>query len=91
MVKYEFIDKQGDWIRYKYYPEDKENWGIVSVNVISRQGVIDTLAENDYVHRIQVENNKYVSVSSYAGHVIDHILSKINNNEIPQERMTIWY
>ena len=91
MVKYKFLDKQGEWFRYKYYPENKENWGIVSVNVISMQSTIDTLAENDSINCVQVAENKFVSVSSYAGHVIHDILSKCQGNEIPQDGIVVWY
>lgn len=90
MVRYEILDKKGEWIRYKYYPEDKVNWGIVSIDVASGQGVIDTLAENDSIHRIKVGDNKFVSVSSYAGHVIDHILRSTNKDELPQNGMVTW-
>lgn len=91
MVRYEFFDKQGDWVRYKYYPEDRENWGIVSINVDFQQGVIDTLAENDSIHRVQMGIDKYVNVSSYAGHVINHILDKVCRDEIPQNGIVMWY
>lgn len=88
MTKYELIDKKGDWYRYKYYPEDGEDFGIVAVNVASKVGIIETLAKTDTLNRFSSENINYVEASSYAWTAITHILDKIDDkkaDDIPEK------
>ena len=65
-------------IKYRYYPESKEKFGIVSLIRKSRERVIDKLCESD-------------KSKIYAFHALRCLEEYQKKNEYPEKDLLMWY
>lgn len=70
-----------DLVIYKYYPEDKEEYGEISVN--SRTGEIQETSP--------VEGAYGGENSMYRGHAFSAMRKFFKNGKYPKESMIAWY
>lgn len=78
MVKYELLHKNDASYTYKYHPEGKDDFGLLRLDIGSKECEIVELAEAD-------------EFKSYAFHAIDHIEEKTEKGNPPEQGMVAWY
>ena len=78
MLKYELIEGTDDLIRYKYYPEGMNEYGVVYIDKRTGNCGIETMAPED------------CSGSSYILHMFSRMQSFLSANSFRQSGKIAW-
>ena len=77
MLRLKLIENTNSKVVYRYFPEDKENYGTVYLDK-SNGDVLDVdIAENDVFDR-------------YMHHAVSKVTQYIERNEFPEEEIVAW-
>lgn len=77
MVKIEFIELTENIVRYKFFPENSKEYGIVALNRQTGERILEK------------EVKGYLS--NYAAHAFCRMEEYQNKNDFPKEDMIAWY
>lgn len=71
------LDMKGNIVRYKYYPEGHEEFGIIALNMDTGDVKLEAAAEN--------------YDSSYLGHAVHRIDEYYKKKQYPEKDMVAWF
>lgn len=77
LVKIEFIELTENIVRYKFFPENSEEYGIVALNRQTEERILEKKVDG--------------YMSNYVAHAFRRIEEYQNKNEFPKEDIVAWY
>lgn len=77
MVKIEFLELTENLVRYKYFPEDSNDYGIVSLNRKTKERILEKVLE------------KYSL--KYAAHALYRMEKYLREEKFPEMDIVAWY
>lgn len=78
MLRLELVDNTNDKVVYNYFPEGKEEYGIVSVNKNTGNLNVEKIAVNDEYKR-------------YLFHAMSRIRKSFSENRFSEKETVAWY
>lgn len=77
MVKIEFIELTENIVRYKFFPENSKEYGIVALNRQTGERILEKEVKGYLLN--------------YAAHAFHRMEEYQNKNDFPKEDMVAWY
>ena len=84
MVRLKNINKTKDYIEWDYFPEDSKENGYIKMSLINDFEILE--------EKLHTLDKKYSATKPYKTHSKNHLINRIENNElIPEEITVMWY